>query len=348
MPLTLPPTPENKETRLRVLLCGYGHLGLALLQGLLESAQLCEVVGVFRWSSRPESANCWEPVEGMFQKLVTMSGIEDIQCPGINTYEFTTVLGRLKPDVVLVGAWGEILKQHLIERPDLLLVNCHPSKLPAHRGANPYSSVIRERETETGVTFHRIVLQIDAGAILLQQTVPLHDQDSGASVRDRCAMVAYQLVKALVPKLHATVVYGFPLEESLQDDTIQSYFPPLTPEAGLVDWKQPAEALHRQYRALFPWIVCYSHLKGGRRVLFYDPHFIPRASVAVPEATMPGTLLGFKAGKLQIALADPDWVLEVGSYQIEGGRDFLPVWLGRLIAPLVFRSGKRFQDPGEP
>lgn len=341
MTLPKPPTPDRK---LRILLCGYGHLGLALLQGLWECAEDCELVGVFRWSSRPDSSNCWEPVEGQFQQQIERFGLTDIRCKGINTYEFTTLLQSLKPDVLLVGSWGEIIKQHLIEHPGLLLVNCHPSKLPAHRGANPYSSVIIHGETETGVTFHRIAPKIDAGAIILQQTVPLEANDNGATVRDKCSAAAYEMVKPLVERLKAHLILGHPLEEEEQDHATHSYFPQLKPDDGVLDWNASPDAMCRLMRGLFPWIACSSYLEGRLQVVFYDPQFVWQ-SPATDNGVMPGTILSFERGKLCISLSDPSQRLEVRAYQFGLGKTLCPMWLTTLIAPFVLRVGKRFRMP---
>lgn len=333
-----PPTPERK---LRVLLCGYGHLGLALLRGLWECAEDCEVVGVFRWSSRPDSSNCWEPVEGEFQQQVERLGLMDVRCKGMNTYEFTTLLQELKPDVLLVGSWGEIIKRHLIEYPGLLLINCHPSKLPAHRGANPYSSVVIHGETETGVTFHRVAPKIDAGEIILQQSVPLEANENGATVRDKCMAAAYELVKPLVRRLKAHLLHGQPLEAYEQDHAAHSYYPQLKPEDGLLDWSASPDAMCRQMRGLFPWIACSSYLDGKWHVTFYDPQFLWQ-SPATDNGVLPGTILSFEAGKLCIALADPSQRLEVRAYQFVVGKTLCPMWLTKLLAPIVFRPKRRF------
>jgi methionyl-tRNA formyltransferase len=343
----LPPSsqPATPERRLRVLLCGYGHLGLALLRGLLDNAEQCEVVGVFRWSSRPESIHCWEPVEGTFEQLVRTSGLADIRCHGVNAFEFSALLEELRPDVLLIGAWGEILQSHLVERTDILLVNCHPSKLPVHRGANPYATVIREGETETGVSFHRVSKAIDAGAILLQETVPLSDADNGASVRDKCAEVAQCLVKELLARVSAHVLAGQPLVEVHQDDSQKSYFPPLKTEEGLLDWSAPVETLSRRIRALYPWIVCYSYLKGKRKVLFYDPHFVAVPPEMTATRCQPGEVVFFDRGVVRMATTNPAYRLEVSIYQIAGGRTYLPMWLGRLLSVWWFRPGQRFLSP---
>ena len=339
-----PTPPPHPERKLRVLLCGYGHLGLALLRGLWERSADCELVGVFRWSSRPGSKGYWEPIEETFQQQVRQFGLRDIQCKGLNAYEFTAILQELRPDVLLVGSWGEIIKPHLIEHPGLLLVNCHPSKLPAHRGANPYSSVILQGEAETGVTFHRVAPKIDAGAIILQRAVPLEQNESGATVRDKCASIAYEMVPELLNRLNSHVIQGEPLGEIEQEHALQSYYPQLKPKDGQLEWAWNADTMCRRMRALFPWIACSSYLDGKHHIMFYDPQFVPRI-VAAENAPAPGTIVVFQQGRIRVALADPERELLVSAYQFATGQKFWPMWLTRLLAPFLLRPGKRFTNP---
>ena len=155
------PPPKTVERRLKVLLCGYGHLGLSLLQGLLSCADRCEIVGVYRWLSRTNDASYWEPVETAFQDMVRADLLPDIVCPGINHYAFMNVLGAVPAGRHADWFLGRDSGNRICWiRKDVLFVNCHPSKLPAHRGANPYASVILADEKETGVTFHRMTPEI--------------------------------------------------------------------------------------------------------------------------------------------------------------------------------------------
>jgi methionyl-tRNA formyltransferase len=342
----MPPlVPE--ERRVKVLLCGYGHLGLGLLQGLLACQDLCEVVGVFRWTSRPGGQAFWEPVEDDFKALVAQAGLRDLQCPGINTFEFTRILQTLQPDAVLVGSWGEILKPHILAVPDMIWVNCHPSLLPAHRGANPYASVILRNESQTGVTFHRMAAQIDAGAIFLQRPVPLMDQDNGDTVRARCVVTACGMVREWVSDLRNHVLLGHALPEIEQDHTQKSYYGQLKQEAGLLDWNHSPEVLSRQIRAIYPWVIGYSFLEGKRAVLFYGNHFMP-CDPTTTQGKLPGTILNFGPAGFQIVLNDPHWVLAVDVYQIAATpRFFLPSWACRLLAPFLLRPGKRFLMPAQ-
>ena len=335
----------NNQKRLKILLCGYGHLGLALLQGLLGCADLCEVAGVFRWASRPECAKYWEPIEETFQQMVQSAGLRDIVCPGMNAYEFTNLLEEMKPDIVLVGAWGEILKSHLLDRTDMLFVNCHPSKLPEHRGANPYASVVRMGESETGVTFHRMVRGIDAGTILMQSFVPLTEHETGETVREKCSVAAFGMVRTLISNLYQAHFEGATLQEVEQDHTQKSYYPALKPEEGLIAWEMSAVNLYRHSRALYPWLLTYSHLEGRQMVLFYSPRFIPRPDHLKNSSQVAGTILEFRQDAIVIALSDVEWVLEIPQYQLTSHHKALPKWLSQLLAPWLLRSGKRFRNP---
>jgi methionyl-tRNA formyltransferase len=341
-------TVSTGNSRLKILLCGYGHLGLALLQGLLNLSDWCEIAGVFRWTSRPGGQAFWEPVEDDFKALVEQAGLRDIVCPGMNSFEFIQLLQEIRPHVVLVGSWGEILKAHVLEFPGVVLVNCHPSLLPAHRGANPYASVILQQERETGVTFHRMASGIDTGPVLLQRSVPLTQEETGDSVRAKCVVAAYEMVPELIEQLRNHSLFGHPLSEHPQDERAKSYFGQLKQEAGLLDWSQSPEALSRQIRALYPWVVCYSLLQGRWSVLFYYSRFIQREPASV-KAVAPGTIVRFdwRTGFIQVALSDPGCVLQLEHYQVAlTERFFMPSWLVRLLAPVLFCPGRRFWHAG--
>jgi methionyl-tRNA formyltransferase len=326
-------------------LCGYGPLGLALLEALLQCADTCDIAGVFRWAARPGSTTGWEASERRMAECVAASGLRDIRCPGVNSYEFSALLGEIRPDVLLIGSWGEIVRPHVLAFPGLLPVNCHPSKLPAHRGANPYASVILAGETETGVTFHRIIRAVDAGPILLQRTLPLGDDDTGETVRDRCAALAAAMLPELVARLHAHIVDGLPLEEYPQDESKQSLYPSLRPEDGLLDWSVDVDALSRKLRGLYPWMAPASRLEGKILTLFRHPSLTEDTAFEGGDGAnrQPGEIVRNKGRRIWIATTKPGTLLEIPACRIAalGGLP-MPNWMSHLLSPWLLRPGRRF------
>ncbi|MGI9301474.1 MAG: formyltransferase family protein, partial [Gammaproteobacteria bacterium] len=144
----------------RIFLLGHGTLALALLEGLL-AAKRCQVTGVFRWSSHAGARCSGDPREKELRRLTHRAGVTEIRCESANSASFIKLLKKEQPHYVLLGTWGEILRPPLLRTPDVQFINCHPSLLPAHRGTNPYASVIRNSEPETGLTFHLVDEQID-------------------------------------------------------------------------------------------------------------------------------------------------------------------------------------------
>lgn len=337
--------------RVKVVLCGYGCLGLSLLRALLNCPQYCSVTGVFRWVSIIGKESYWEPVEKEFQDLVQQARLFDIINEGVNSYAFTELLERLKPDVLLFGSWGEIIKPHILNKDGLHVINCHPSKLPAHQGANPYASVILNDESETGVTFHKMVSQIDAGDILLQQTIKILPVYTGDTLRRLCAECAEGMIEPLLKKFYHHIFDQHPLQAIPQDALLQSYFPQLKSEDGLLDWQENNTVMFRRMRALFPWIVTYAivqeiqWLKLSIKVLFFAPSFQPVLDNDTRTET-PGCIIKRSKQKLFIALNDDSHRLEVHQYRISMNRWLLPDFLNELVGSCLLRPGKQLQ--GKP
>ncbi|MGE0201670.1 MAG: methionyl-tRNA formyltransferase [Candidatus Melainabacteria bacterium] len=327
------------QPTLRVVLAGYGSLGAALLRGLLASDG-CTVVGVFRWESTRLGTAMRDDETMSFRTLVNRFGLPDIRFGSMNDYPFTAWLTQNQVDLVLVGSWGEILKRHLLDLPDLQMINCHPALLPAHRGANPYSSVILSDERFSGVTFHRITEGVDEGPILLQETLPVQTGETGESLRGRTSLLA----ESMVPRLIAGLRSAEGLAEINQAGAVASYFPPLRVEDGLVDFSQSAERILCRQRALYPWLLPYTFIAGKTLVRFNRLSLRLRERDPGQAAYVPGTVLSLDGGRLQVATVTPGCVLESGDYAVYrtlfdrwGG--FLPAWLSRWWLPRIIRPG---------
>jgi len=238
---------------LKVVILGYGELAQSLVLGVLKSRH--SLVGVMRWHKN-FIKDIFIP-DGLLS-IMKASNTKEINAQRANSNRFIKEIKKLKPDVIIVGSWGEIIKKEIIELPKVAFINCHPSLLPKHRGSNPYSSVIREGETETGVTFHLMDKKIDAGDILLQGKVPILEDDTAAILRLNCAIKAKDMVGSLLDGLEKAEI--IPKKQNEQE---ASYYPPRSDNDFMINWNNSADFIHRQIRSLLPGMCCFAEYKDN-------------------------------------------------------------------------------------
>ena len=324
-----------REPGVDVVLLGYGTLALGLLRGLLETEH-CRVTGVFRWSSLPNYNAVAEADDRALARLVKHHGIQDIRCHGANSPQFIGLIQKQPPDCVLVGAWSEILKPSVLGLPHVRFVNCHPSLLPAHRGTNPYASVIRNSDSQTGVTFHLMDQNLDGGPVLLQCPVPVRDDDTGGRLRERCATQA----RAMVPTLVNLLRGKSDLPVRSQDTMGQaSYFPRLQSHDGLIHWNRGARAIHDQIRGLQPWLHAYTFVDSPLGPVLVMPERSIVRTASAPGAA-PGTLVSSEADTLWVKTGDAEQQIGLQELRVRPFSWPLPRWLSRLSGRVLFHQGK--------
>jgi len=156
----------------------------------------------------------------------------------------------LGADTVVVVAYGLLIPEAVLD--ERLWLNVHPSLLPRWRGAAPVERAIMAGDTETGVTIHRTVKELDAGPIAAQRAFPIGDQDDAGAVYERAAILAAELLDEVLPDLHFTP----------QDEVGATYAEKITPADRELDWEEPPEELFNRIRALSPHIGARAELHG--------------------------------------------------------------------------------------
>ena len=140
--------------------------------------------------------------------------------------------------------------------------------------------------------------------------------------------------------LYGYQVHGQALPLIAQPVEEQKYYPQLKVEDGLIDWALPPAELSARFRALNPWVGCYSFLDGALLVLFQKVRLIaaekPLAGVA------PGTILNQRGGEFRVATVDPATWLAASGYRICWGPGYFPAGFSRLLGHWLFRPGRRF------
>ena len=240
---------------LRVVVLGYGELAQSVLLGILRTRH--NLTGIMRWQSqKPNKLIAFLRDTFIPDNLVSIikaNNLKEINAKNANSKKFIEQIKKLEPDVIIVGSWGEIFKKEVLSIPKVAFINCHPSLLPKHRGSNPYVSAIREGEIKTGITFHLVNEEIDAGDILLQEEVSISTEDTGKSLKTKCAFKAKEMVSILLDRLEK----GHIIPEK-QNESEASYYPLINDNDVIINWHEPAEFIHNQIRAFSPRLKCYS------------------------------------------------------------------------------------------
>ncbi len=173
------------------------------------------------------------------------------------TREVREELIATQPDIILVAAFGKILRRPLLEAPKYGCLNAHAGLLPAYRGAAPVNWTLVRGETESGVTIIRMDEGIDTGPILAVQRLPIDPNDNAGTLLNKMADVAGPLFVETMNRYVAGEIKPQP-----QSSEGAGYAPQLKKEDGLLDWTMPANRVVDHVRGMTPWPGAYTHWRG--------------------------------------------------------------------------------------
>lgn len=223
---------------LRIIFAGTPEFAVPCLQALVDDSAF-DVRLVISQPDKPVGRK-QEVVATPVKRAALDAGIEVLQPHNINT-EYPDI----EHDVLVVVAYGQILKQHIIDAPTIAPVNVHASLLPRWRGASPMQSAMLAGDTETGVTIQRMVAALDAGPILAQAPYPLTEDTTISTLHDDLALLGAKLLVETLKK---------PLTETEQDESLVTVCHKLNRNTGDVDpTTMTAQDICTHVRALVPW-----------------------------------------------------------------------------------------------
>jgi methionyl-tRNA formyltransferase len=245
---------------LRLVYMGTAAFAVPALRALGRGPH--EVVVVYAQPARPAGRGLQpraSPVQGAAAALgLPVRTPETLKGPAERE-----ALADLRPDLVVVAAYGLILPRAILEVPRLGCINLHASLLPRWRGAAPIQRALLAGDPETGVTIFHMEPALDTGAILAMERVAVAADATAASLHDELAELAARMVGPVVDDLAAGRAASRP-----QPDQGVTYAPKLEKAEGHLDWARPAAFLERQLRALNPWPGCWTAIDDQRiRVL---------------------------------------------------------------------------------
>ena len=221
-------------------------------------------------------------------------GVPLAQTADVNGEGERARLAELRPDVIAVVAFGQMLGRGVLAIPTHGCVNVHGSLLPRWRGAAPIAYALFRGDAETGVTTQRMVRKMDAGDILLQARTPIGESETAGDLHDRLAGIGADLLVRTLDGLEDGSITPEP-----QDPSAVTFAPTLAKHDGAIDWTQPAEVLRNRIRGLTPWPSAFTFLRRGEdsiRLVLLASEVADAAG-----ATSPGEILEASGDRLVVA-----------------------------------------------
>lgn len=243
-------------------------------------------------------------------------------------------LATMKPDVIVVVAYGQLLKQNVLDLPRLGCVNIHSSLLPRWRGAAPIHHALLAGDPKTGITTMKMALKLDAGDIYEQHETPIGASETVSELHDRLSAIGGDLILSTLDGLANGMIRGVP-----QDESKVTYASKLTKEMELLDPSQSATVLDRHVRALNPWPGTSISIEiSGKSERLKVRQAKPHPKISVPMGVLSDhagmLVLGTAAGALELTRVQPDGKKEMDA------ASFLNGLRGRGIA-LPLQVGSR-------
>ena len=273
--------------RPRLIFMGTPDFAVPTLKALISHGH--QVLAVVTQPDRPKGRGkrlSAPPVK----ELALNHGIEVLQPEKASDDSFCGWIREKKPDLIVVVAFGQILRKKLLDVPRWGVVNVHASLLPSLRGAAPIQWTILNDESKTGLTVMQMDEGMDTGPIIFQEEIPVLKDETAGHLHDRLAAMAGDLMAKSLERMAGTMVKATP-----QDHDKATYAPKIGKELFRVDWKEEAARVSARIRAMDPKPGAYTLWEGNEMKVFGST-VIDRSR----EEGSPGQVLGLREGCLVV------------------------------------------------
>jgi len=290
---------------MRIVFFGTPEFAIPSLKMLLQSGE--DVIAVVTQIDKRKGRGRI-PSPPPVKEFAMKEGIKIYQPINIQDLLFLKELSDLKPDIIVVVAYGRILPLQVLNQPSHGCINVHASLLPKYRGAAPIQWAIIKGEKKTGITTMLMDEGLDTGGILLQEETEIIDEDTAETLSKRLSEMGASLLIKTVEGIKKGSLNPIPQRGT------PSYAPPLKKEDGRVDWFKTAQEIFNFVRGTYPWPCAYCYLNRER---------IKITRVKVLEGSgMPRRVE--KAGEGQLIIGTGNGLISIIELQPEGKRQ-MPV-----------------------
>lgn len=267
---------------MRVIFMGTPDFATGTLEEIVLAGH--EVVGVVTQLDKPKGRGknlMPTPVKEVAMKYE----LPVYQPKKVREPEFVEILRSLKPDVMVVAAFGQIISKEILEMPKYGCINVHASLLPAYRGAAPIQWAVINGEKESGVTIMQMDEGIDTGDMIEKVVVPIAEDETGGSLFEKLSQAGAKLCVKVLKDLEE----GKAVREKQPEESTTPYAKMIDKKMGAINWENSAKEIEQLIRGLNPWPSAYTKLQGKTlkiwraAVLFEDSNDAPGQVVQVTK-----------------------------------------------------------------
>ena len=209
------------------------------------------------------------------------------------------------PEVLVVMAYGQILRKDVLKLPSKAIINLHGSLLPRHRGASCVQAAIDMGDKESGIAAIHVIRELDAGDVIFDKAIPIQPDETGGTLHDKLADVAAEVLAETLSRIEVGTD-----TRTVQDVSLSNYAPKLERDHGRIDWSMTAEALERRIRAYDPWPGTFTTvLEDGKwkRVKIFPPTEALDLQLSPGEVRIEdGLIVGCGGSALKITQLQPE------------------------------------------
>jgi methionyl-tRNA formyltransferase len=292
---------------LRIVFMGSPAFAVPSLEGLIEAGH--EIALVLSQPDRP-AGRSRQPTAPPVAAFARERGLPLFQPPSLKPPEAFARVREAAPDVIVVAAYGLILRREVLDLPPLGCLNVHASLLPCHRGAAPISAAILAGDEETGVCLMRMEVGLDTGPVLARLSTPIAPTDDTPILADRLAQLGRDVLAEELPRWAAGELVPEP-----QDDSLATYAPKIVRDDARLDWSLPAVELWRRVRAYRGWPDAFTTWQG-KQLKILAAHPQPAGDDGPPGRVVQ---VGDGTGQ-RPAVVTGDGVLVLDTVALEGKR----------------------------
>lgn len=291
---------------MKIVFFGTPEFASTILQHLLREGR--EVVAVITRPDKPKGRSgslISTPVKLTAQMQTPPIAV--YQPEKVSSVDFAETLKSFNADIFVVVAYGEILKQHVLDTPKLGCINIHASLLPKYRGAAPIQQSIIHGEQETGITIMHMVKKMDAGDMIYQSPVSITPNMTYGELEKKLCEEGCRSISHVLNLFEKDNVKSVP-----QNEELVTFAPKIELEDCEIDWNKSAQELHNLIRGVnpFPGAWCYCQIKNSsKKIKIYK-------TIVKDQQGSPGSILATNKDGMVIACGKQ--ALLIQELQLEG------------------------------